>query len=304
MSASSTIIEDIETMRKSGLAALAIFYCDFREEKRKNLRGLLSSVLVQLCRQYDSFFGILSKFYLEHDNCSRAPSDDALVRCLKDLLQLPGQAPIFLIVDALDECPNTSALSPPRDKVLMLLQDLIDSQLPKLRIFVTSRPEADIKPGLEPLTFRSVSLHHESGQMEDIKHYIKSVVNTNRNMRRWKLEHKQLVIDVLTERADGMLGILPYFLTVPTHSSYFVGSGGRFVNSITSANASQDASNMLWMNYQRHSMRHTSAPYEKSTRQTGNLRGGSSTVLLWFLVRSESRSWQSSLHSISRQDQS
>jgi hypothetical protein len=69
---------------------------------------------------------------------------------------------------------------------------------------VTSRPEADIKLVLEPLTFHSVSLHDESGQMEDIEKYIKSVVNTSRRMRRWKSEHRQLVFDVLTKRADGM----------------------------------------------------------------------------------------------------
>jgi hypothetical protein len=40
--------------------------------------------------------------------------------------------------------------------------------------------------------------------MEDIENYINSVVNTNRKMRRWTSEHKQLVIDVLTRRADGM----------------------------------------------------------------------------------------------------
>jgi hypothetical protein len=204
LSASSTVIEDIESMRKSGLASLAMFYYDFREDQKKDLRGLLSSVLVQLCRQADSYHDILSMFYLEHEDGSQDPSDDELVRCFKDILELPGQPPIFLIVDALDECSNTSALSSPREKVLMLLEDLIDSQLPNLRICVTSRPEADIKPVLEPLTFRSVSLHDESGQKEDIENYIKSVVNTNRNMRRWKAEHKQLVIDVLTKRADGM----------------------------------------------------------------------------------------------------
>jgi hypothetical protein len=107
-------------------------------------------------------------------------------------------------VDALDECPNTSALSSPREKILALLEDLIDLQLPHLRICVTSRPEADIKPVLDPLAFRSVSLHEERGQKEDIENYIKSVVNTNRRMQRWTPEHKQLVIDVLIERADGM----------------------------------------------------------------------------------------------------
>jgi NACHT domain len=204
LSTSSTIIEDIETMRKSGLASLAMFYCDFREEQKKGFRGLLSSVLVQLCHQSDAYCDILSNLYSEHKDGSEYPSDGRLVRCLKDVLKVPRQAPIFLVVDALDECPNKPSLSSPRGEVLTLLEELIDSQLPNLRICVTSRPEADIKPILEPLTFQSVSLHDERGQKEDLEFYIKSIVNTNRDMRRWRLEDKQLVIDVLTERADGM----------------------------------------------------------------------------------------------------
>jgi hypothetical protein len=202
--ASSSIIEDIETMQKSGLASLAMFYYDFREDQKKDLRGLLSSVLFQLCDQSDSYYDILSTFYSTHRRGAKCPSDDELIRCLKHLLNLPGQAPVYLIVDALDECSNASGLSSPRAEVLMLLEDLINTHLPDLRICVTSRPEADIKPILDPLTFRSVSLHDESGQKEDIEGYIKWVVSTNRNMRRWKPEHKQLVIDILTERADGM----------------------------------------------------------------------------------------------------
>jgi hypothetical protein len=191
-------------MRKSGLASLAMFYYDFREDQKKHRRGLLLSVLDQLCLQSNSYYDILVKFYLEHANGTRQPSDDALVNCLKGIVELLRQAPIFLIVDALDECPNTSALSSPREKVLKLLEDLIDSQHPNLRICVTSRPEADIKVVLEPKSFCSVSLHDESGQKEDIENYIKSVTNMNRNMRKWKPEHRQLVVDILTERADGM----------------------------------------------------------------------------------------------------
>ena len=107
-------------------------------------------------------------------------------------------------MDALDECPDTSSPSSPRKKVLMLVEKLIDSQLPNLRICITSRPESDIKFAIEPLTFCSVSIHDESGQMRDIESYIKSIVNSDRKMRRWRPDDKQLVIDVLTKRADGM----------------------------------------------------------------------------------------------------
>jgi hypothetical protein len=202
--ASSTIIEDVDDMRKAGLASLAFFYCDFREKEKMGIRGLLSSLLAQLCHQSDPYCDMLSKFYSEHAKGSRHPGDDALVGCLKNLLKLPGLPPVYLIVDALDECPNTSAIPSPRQKVLNFLRELIESQFSNLRICVTSRPEIDIKDVLDPLNLRTVSLHDQSEQKRDIEDYIKSVINTHPKNRRWKAEHKQLVIDVLTKKADGM----------------------------------------------------------------------------------------------------
>ncbi len=200
---SSAIIEDIHAMQKAGLASLAFFYCDFREDRKNELRGLLSSFLVQLCQQSDSYFDILSKFYSEYDKGSRAPSDRALAGCLMDLLKLPGLAPVYLIVDALDECPNPSVVRSSRAKVLSLTEELVNTQIRNLRVCVTSRPELDIKRVLDPLIFRSVSLHDESGQKKDIENYIKSVINT-RTTERWKEEHRELAIEVLTEKSNGM----------------------------------------------------------------------------------------------------
>jgi hypothetical protein len=191
-------------MRKVGLASLAFFYCDFREDQKNDLRGLLSSLLVQFCHQSDSYSNILSKFYSEHANGLRRPSDDVLAGCLKGLLRLPGHAPVYLIVDALDECPNTSSIPSPRDEVLNLVKELIKSRIPNLRICVTSRPEMGIEDALGPLIFRSVSLHDERGQKNDIEEYITSVINENPKNKMWKAEDKQLVIDFLTTKADGM----------------------------------------------------------------------------------------------------
>jgi hypothetical protein len=64
--------------------------------------------------------------------------------------------------------------------------------------------ETDIKDVLNNLTFRSLSLHDEGGQKRDIEDYIKSVVYTHPKNRRWKAEDKRLVIEVLTEKANGM----------------------------------------------------------------------------------------------------
>jgi len=194
-------------MQKSGLASLAIFYHDFREDAKKHVSGLLSSVLSQLYNQSDSYYDILSAFYSTHDNGAQCPADDQLVQCLMDFLKCRGARPVYLVIDALDECPSTSSPLSPREKLLSFLEDLVEAQLPTLRICVTSRPEVDIKAILEPLAFRSISLHDESGQKKDIIKYIESIVNTNKNMKIWDQEQKQLVIDVLTKKADGMYGL-------------------------------------------------------------------------------------------------
>jgi hypothetical protein len=201
---SSTIIQDIDTMRRCGLASLAFFYYDFWEGESQGLRGLLSSMLLQLCGQTDSYCDILSSFYLGHHNGVESPTNEQLIQCLKDVMALAGQAPIFLVLDTLGEYPPVSDSFYPRE-FLAILKDLVGPQLlgSRLRICITSRPEADIEHTLEPLTFRYIFLHDEIGQKEDIKNYIKSFVNANSNMQRWTQKYKKLVIDFVTEGAEG-----------------------------------------------------------------------------------------------------
>jgi hypothetical protein len=122
------------------------------------------------------------------------------------MLSLPDERPTYLIIDAIDESPNTSGIPSPREKVLQFLRELVELRLPNLRMCVTSRPEIDIREVLEPLTSRRVSLHDQSGQKKDIVEYVKSVVYSSSEpiMRRWRTDDKELVIEMLSERADGM----------------------------------------------------------------------------------------------------
>jgi len=201
---SSSIIQDIRSMCELGLASLAFFYCDFREDQKRHRRGLLSSLLAQLCQQSDAYYDALSELYLAHHHGSQHASDTELAQCLKHLLALPGQATAYIVIDALDECPMTTGSSSPREEVLGLVGELVRLQIPNVRICVTSRPEADIELVLNPLAFSSVSLHAEKGQVQDIEDYIKFVVSTDINMKKWRKEDKELVIQALTRKAGGM----------------------------------------------------------------------------------------------------
>ena len=200
------MIQDIEATCKARNASMAYFYFDFRDANKQGLRDLVLSLLTQLSAHSDPRCDILSGLYSAHDEGKKQPSDSILAECLKEMLTLPDQLPTYLVIDALDESPNTSGIPSPREKVLQLVKDLVELRLPDLYICVTSRPEIDIRDVLGPLTSRRVSLHDQSGQKQDIVDYVKSVVYSSSEpiMRRWRTEDKELVVQMLSERADGM----------------------------------------------------------------------------------------------------
>ncbi|KAH8977721.1 hypothetical protein EDB92DRAFT_2108475 [Lactarius akahatsu] len=201
---SSAIIRDIKPMSNAGPAFLAYFYFDFKDKAKQDIRALLSSLLVQLSDQSDIFCDALYSLYSAHRQGSERPTDESLSQCLKYVLTSAGPVPIYFILDALDECPYGSGLPSPRETLLDLVDELVKLRLPTLRLCVTSRPEFDIRTALKPLATQQVSLHDESGQTQDIKNYIADVVRSDRRMKRWRDEEKDMVIEKLAEKADGM----------------------------------------------------------------------------------------------------
>jgi hypothetical protein len=183
---------------------MCYFYFDFKDTSKRDIRGLLTSLLAQLCDQSDHFWRILSQLYAMHRNGAEQPSEAKLIQCIKDMLNVDDQLPIYIIIDAVDECPNTPCTSSPREKVVNFVEDLVKLRCSNLHVLVTSRPEHDIKPVLGSLSSHHISLHDQSGQKDDIINYVGSFVRSHRATRRWRLEDKDLVICALLERARGM----------------------------------------------------------------------------------------------------
>ena len=192
------------TLRDAGLATVAYFYFDFRDTDKQNRRNLLLSLLSQLSARSDLCCDMLHRVYVTNDNGAHKPTDDVLIQCLKESLASSIDLPIYVIIDALDECPNTFGMPSPRELVLGLVKELVGLSLPHLHICVTSRPEIDIRIVLEPLTSLRVSLHDETGQKKDIVDYIVSVVHSDTQMSKWREQDQNLVVETLSERADGM----------------------------------------------------------------------------------------------------
>ncbi|KAH9957397.1 hypothetical protein BC827DRAFT_1138077 [Russula dissimulans] len=199
----STIIEDLEDLRRAGLASLAYYYFDFKDSGKQDRRGLLASLLVQLSARSDASCEILNRLYSDHENGSRQPREDRLIQCLKEVLAAQ-KGEVYVIIDAVDECPNNYGMPTSREMVLELLNELASLQFSHVHFCITSRPEVDIRIILEPLTSHIISLHDEGGQRKDILDYINSVIESDLNTRRWREEDKQLVINALAQKADGM----------------------------------------------------------------------------------------------------
>ncbi|KAI0292977.1 hypothetical protein B0F90DRAFT_1928377 [Multifurca ochricompacta] len=200
----STIIQEIAKMREAGLASMAYFYFDFRDRAKQDSRGLLSSLLVQLCKQSDLCFDILSRLYSTHEGGSVQPSDDALLECLKDMLARPEQGPIYIILDGLDESPKSSGTPSKRESILELVEWLVNLRGSNLRICVSSCAETDIREVLQPLASQIVSLHDEMGHIEDINDYINFFAGSDLKMKKWRKEDKDFVINKLSQEAGGI----------------------------------------------------------------------------------------------------
>ncbi|KAH9046647.1 hypothetical protein EDB84DRAFT_645807 [Lactarius hengduanensis] len=202
----SSVVHDIMAVCEAGSAIMAYFYFDFRDLKKQSRYDMLLSLVFQLSTCSSPCCDVLHHVYKTHKDGTRQPSDDTLKECLKDMLRLLGHGPTFVVLDALDECPDSPGIPSPRHEVLEFVKELVDLHLDGLHICATSRPEVDIRAVLDPLASRSVSLHNQTGQQTDITGYVRSVVNSSPStaMRRWRADDRNLVIETLTERADGM----------------------------------------------------------------------------------------------------
>ena len=137
----SAIIQDFKRIHAARSAiTMAYHYFDFRDVEKQECYGLLSSLISQLSAGSDSFHQVLYQLYSDRAGGMQKPATSALTKCLKDMLSQPGQGPIFIVIDGLDECSNSSGMPSARGKVLELIKELIGLQLPNVHLCVASRP--------------------------------------------------------------------------------------------------------------------------------------------------------------------
>ena len=172
-----------------GKFAYVYYYFYFGRDQDETV-PFLRWLLCQLCRQANLVPGDVYKMY----KFGGEPSVLELLKALEDILD--EFETTYVIVDAIDE-------SNPREDLLKVVRDLVtDSRFKKLQLLASSREYIDIERVMEEISL-SVSMANPFVE-EDIRLYVRSILQSNRKFRWWPQELLDEVEDAVSTGARGM----------------------------------------------------------------------------------------------------
>ena len=176
---------------EEGLSSIRLFYSTLVHQlalSQPTLRPHIITVVQEYLQRDD------------HQNMGSA-SIDLLRRAFRAATATPDPLPLFLVIDALDECKE-------RDLLPELLQSLLGlvHEFPWLHVFATSRPEPHVMAVLTSSAIASV-VHHRSldDTLEDwsgdVKLYLEETIPKISSYADYLREHPSAIKDLIARAA-------------------------------------------------------------------------------------------------------
>ncbi|KAF9643956.1 hypothetical protein BDM02DRAFT_1270605 [Thelephora ganbajun] len=181
------------------------FFCSRDFEDRRNLKFVFPTIAVQLARNYAEFRSIFvppvqSDPGIAHESLYNQ-MDKMIARPLKE-----SNISTIIVIDALDECKDEE----PASAILSVLGQFV-SQIPKVKFFITGRPEPRIREGfhLPPLAketdvfvLHNVELSQVNSDIQlFFRHNFSELGDRRRGLNGWPSKEQ---LDLLCERAAGL----------------------------------------------------------------------------------------------------
>jgi len=202
----STIAQTIAESIFSDGQLGASFFCSRDFEDRRNLKFIFPTLAVQLARRHAEFRSIFVPLVQSNPGVVHESLYDQMDKLIVQPLMKSGISTV-IVIDALDECKDEESTS-----TLLSVLAQFASKLPKVKFFVTSRPEPRIRGGFRPPLLAKATgvfvLHEiEPSQVNsDIRLFFSHKFSELRGGNRRVLDDwptkKQL--DLLCERAAGL----------------------------------------------------------------------------------------------------
>ena len=186
----------------------ASFFCSRDSEDRSNIRAVFPTLAFQLAHRYPQFREELLDVLKVNPDVGR----ESLSSQFEKLIVRPFtaiQIPTLIIIDALDECKDKE----PASALLSVLSRHVH-EIPKVKFFITSRPEPPIREGFRLESLRPITdvleLHNIKRSLvdEDIGLYLRTHLTDIRKARsdcefpeEWPSSYD---INILCKKAGGL----------------------------------------------------------------------------------------------------
>ena len=183
----------------------ASFFCSRDFQDRSNLSFIFPTLSVQLARKYPNFRSLFVPLIRSDPEVAHESLYNQMCRLIVQPLK-EADISTVIIIDALDECKDEE----PASVILSVLGQFV-SEIPKVKFFVTGRPESRIREGFRlPLLAKATEvfvLHEvEPGEVDDdirafLRQEFSRLARRRRDLDDWPTQ-KQL--DLLCTRASGL----------------------------------------------------------------------------------------------------
>jgi hypothetical protein len=192
---SSTLIEDVQAYcTGKDDSCLGVFYFTFSDQRKQTYDDLLRSLAVQLGMKGPGL-PVLQQAY-NTSNRGR-PAVTGLEEII--VASVHSYSNVFVMLDALDECPEE------QDARYYMLQGLrfLAGKIPALKLCVTSREIRDVREAMTTIVVTPISIE-TSAVDADIERYISKQLLSDTRLTRLNEDTKKLILRKLSSRADGM----------------------------------------------------------------------------------------------------
>ncbi|EON63613.1 hypothetical protein W97_02841 [Coniosporium apollinis CBS 100218] len=171
---------------------VAYVYCNYNAQADQTTTSLLSAILKQLAQARPSIPEPVARLYDCYAKRKTRPSLEEIINALQSVLSNYSSA--YVVVDALDECPDKHGT---RSQLLAKLRDLQSKT--DLRLMVTSRFIPDIKN-----TFKSTPRLEVRASNADVKRFVAGQMYRLPKCVQRDDELQGFVQDRIADAVDGM----------------------------------------------------------------------------------------------------
>jgi hypothetical protein len=145
-------------------------------------------------RAEDSIQKCLKDYYIQ---CRLKASGPTMGDCKSLLLDLVNTYPrTTLVLDALDECEKHERL-----ELIAILDHVLAEALNPVKIFISSRPDGDIK---EKLKDRANIGINATDNQDDISRFVNSEIIKHTGWRKLPAQLQTQIVETLQEKSQGM----------------------------------------------------------------------------------------------------